>query len=316
LDRKRTVLVPRSWESALEDYLVYKQSQGRRYDTLRDIRQKVNQFFRTYPTIWPSDLKRAVQDWLGEKGIKSATYNLRLSALRGFLEWAVGEGLIADNPVRGYKARPKEPRIVDIPDSVLEQLLDLPNKSRFVGLRDHALIMLTLDTGIRPQEARRLSVVHVDLDAGTVYITPEVSKTHRSRILYMCPETVRAVMAWLEVRPAVCVCRLSLRSCFRSLIQVARCMAQASVQWLLRGDLVRASHKVRQETSRRTISWTLRCTSRPLRCYGRLEDPPLEVRTKTCQISHSADTAGIGTAHEGQLPQGDWASRSPALNRV
>lgn len=143
LERKRTVLIPRSWESALEDYLVYKQSQGRRYDTLRDIRQKVSQFFRTYPTVWPSGLKRAAQDWLGEKGLKPATYNLRLSALRGFFEWAVGEGLIADNPVRGYRALPREPRIVDIPDSVLEQLLDLPNKSRFVGLRDHALIMLT-----------------------------------------------------------------------------------------------------------------------------------------------------------------------------
>lgn len=42
----------------------------------------------------------------------------------------------------------------------------------------------------------------MNLEAGTVYITPEVSKTHRSRILYMCPETVRAVKAWLEVRPA------------------------------------------------------------------------------------------------------------------
>lgn len=37
------------WEVALEDYLFFKRSQGRKESTLTDIRQKVGQFFRTYP---------------------------------------------------------------------------------------------------------------------------------------------------------------------------------------------------------------------------------------------------------------------------
>jgi site-specific recombinase XerC len=78
---------------ALEEYLRYKQSQSRKDATLIDLRQEVSHFFHTCPTAWPADLKKAAQCWLGERGMKPATYNLRLNSLRGFLAWAVDEGL-------------------------------------------------------------------------------------------------------------------------------------------------------------------------------------------------------------------------------
>ncbi|HFL3236709.1 TPA: hypothetical protein ACG3KH_004146, partial [Clostridioides difficile] len=39
---------------------------------------------------------------------------------------------------------------------VLQALLAAPDQRTFVGLRDYTLIVLTLDTGIRPSEAMKL----------------------------------------------------------------------------------------------------------------------------------------------------------------
>lgn len=189
------------WEAALEDYLFTKRSYGRKESTLKDIRQKVRQFFRKYPAAWPAGLKKAARAWLGQPGIKLATYNLRLTYLNGFFGWALEEGLIQENPLVGYKAKKKEPRIVDIPDEVLEKLIQLPDTRTYAGLRDRALIMLTLDTGIRPSEGHALMLSDVDLSAGSISVRQDVSKTHRSRTLYMVPETCRAIKALMRVRP-------------------------------------------------------------------------------------------------------------------
>ncbi len=199
--QQQTLFASIGWEAALEEYLFFKRSQGRKDSTLKDIKQKVGQFFRTYPETWPTDVKRAAQAWLGEQGIKPASYNLRLTDLSGFFSWAVEEGLIPENPVAGYKAKRKEPRIVDLKDEVLQRLLKLPDARRYAGLRDRALMMLTLDTGIRPSEGHALLISDVDLDAGTVTVRQEVAKTHRGRTLYMVAETVKAIRALIRVRP-------------------------------------------------------------------------------------------------------------------
>lgn len=184
----------------MEDYLFFKRSEGRKESTLTDIRQKVGQFFRTYPEAWP-DVKKAAQAWLGEKGIKPASYNLRLTDLSGFFGWAVEEGLIPGNPLTGYKAKRKEARIVDIPDDTLERLLRLPDARRYAGIRDKALILLTVDTGIRPSEGHGLLISDVSLEAGTVTVRQEIAKTNRGRTLYMVAQTVRAIRALIRVRP-------------------------------------------------------------------------------------------------------------------
>lgn len=201
MTRKQAIPSPQGWEEALADYLFFKQSQGLEETSLNDIAQKVGQFFRTFPDAWSGSPKRAAQAWLGEQGIKPATYNLRLGNLKGFFEWAIAEGLVSENPFCGYRMRRKEPRIVDIPDEVLRRLVDLPDRSTYAGLRDRAFMLLTLDTGIRPSEGRMLLVIDIDLSAGTVTIRQEVSKTDRTRTLYMVPETVRALKALLRVRP-------------------------------------------------------------------------------------------------------------------
>jgi integrase/recombinase XerD len=54
-----------------------------------------------------------------------------------------------------------ETRIVNIDEDALGKLVSAPNLNTFAGIRDYALILLQLDTGIRPKEA--LTLIETDV---------------------------------------------------------------------------------------------------------------------------------------------------------
>lgn len=82
----------------------------------------------------------------------------------------------------------------------LSKLLKLPNKNTFAGLRDYVLIVLTLDTGIRPGEAFGLLKQNFDLEAGQVEIPADVAKTRTRRVLPILPQVALAVAELIQAR--------------------------------------------------------------------------------------------------------------------
>lgn len=81
------------------------------------------------------------------------TLNSRLRALRAFLNWAIQQGIIPENPMNGITISNKQNRVVET--YTREQLRDLfqqPNLETFVGLRDYAIMTILLETGIRVRE--------------------------------------------------------------------------------------------------------------------------------------------------------------------
>gem|GEM_PF-1409139 len=53
-----------SWEDAMEMYLRYRAAEGLRDATLKDYRQKIGHFFRTYPGSWPDSMEESLLEWL------------------------------------------------------------------------------------------------------------------------------------------------------------------------------------------------------------------------------------------------------------
>lgn len=196
----------RSWEEVLEAFLLFRKALGNSPRTLEDYRQHVGFFFRSYPTIHDMEswggvaLRDSLLDHMG-RFTAPVTFNLRLSSLRIFFEWAIKEGLLSSNPTEGLRKRKTSPRIVNIPKEVLSRLLELPDKSTFAGVRDYALFLLHLDTGIRPGEASNLLLSDFDLRAGTIEVRSTVSKTRTRRTLFLNRPAIKAMTDYLSVRP-------------------------------------------------------------------------------------------------------------------
>jgi site-specific recombinase XerD len=189
-----------TWEEALQDFLFFKKAQRVSKTTLDDYRQHVRRFFRRYPDAWQSrTLKRSVMEYMSDN-IKPATFNLRLTYLRGFFQWCVREGELPDNPLRGFKKQKAQARIVDVSEETVKNLLKLPNQSTFAGLRDYALILFTLDTGIRPKEARSLIPGNFDLRRLLVTVPEEEDKTRQGRGLPIMPQTAEAIRRLIRAR--------------------------------------------------------------------------------------------------------------------
>ena len=205
--------VPATWEEALKQYLHYKQAEGLNRSTVKGHEEVISLFFKRHPEAWEggSKLKTAVYAFFGE-GIKPATYNIRLAYLSSFFKWCVKEGIFPENPLQGFKRRKAEGRVVNLEAATLQQLITLPDRKTFAGLRDYALILLTLDTGIRPKEAFSLLPGDVNLRSLEVYVRSDVAKTKVSRTLPVSHATAEAIRqllrarhpAWKDTVPVFC----------------------------------------------------------------------------------------------------------------
>ncbi|MCL6575548.1 tyrosine-type recombinase/integrase [Kyrpidia sp.] len=187
-----------TWQQALDEYLMIRKAEGLRASTLKSQYDVISTLFRRYENAW-NDVRNSVLKFMSED-IKPATYNIRLSYLKTFFDWCHSQGYISNNPIKTFKKRKADHRIVQLDEETVTKLLKLPDKSTYAGLRDYALLMLTLDTGIRPKEAFALMLGDVNLRSYEVYVRPEVSKTKISRTLPISPPTARAIRRLIDAR--------------------------------------------------------------------------------------------------------------------
>ena len=126
---------------------------------------------------------------------------MRFKYLKKFFDWCLEEGLLScAHPLAGLKKRRPVGRIVHIETDTLADLLRLPDRRTFTGLRDYALILFSLDCGARPGESLQLRPGDFDLAGLLVTIPAPAAKTRQARTVPITAQTVLAVQALLAAR--------------------------------------------------------------------------------------------------------------------
>ena len=190
------------WEECLDYFLLFKKAQGLAERTLNDYKEHVQKFFNTTQASIEdyNGLKLAVLKYFAESATLSPyTFNTRRKLLKVFFAWAVDEGIITANPINVKKRKEDEvPRAVN--QELIVKLLTLPDQTTFGGLRDYALLILTMDAGIRPREAAGLKIKDLNLTSLEVKIPAEIAKTRVSRTLPISIITVEAIRKLISAR--------------------------------------------------------------------------------------------------------------------
>lgn len=194
--------VPKTWEEAREGFIIWKQAQGLSERTIKDYHYHVSNFFKHYPQAYTHELRPSVLEYMA-RPVKPATFNKRLVNLRAFFEWCIQEDVFEENPLDGFRQRKAEGRVVNLDEKILSRLLSLPDKTSFSGFRDYCLLLLTLDTGIRPKEAFSLLVEDIHFRSLEVHIRSDVAKTRVSRTLPVSPMTAHAIRDLISARHPV-----------------------------------------------------------------------------------------------------------------
>ncbi|MDQ6778649.1 MAG: site-specific integrase [Actinomycetota bacterium] len=136
------------------------------------------------------------------RGNSPRTRNARLGAIHSFYRFAALEHPEHAHTIARVMAIPTkryESSIVSYLDlDEIKALLAAPNPCTWLGRRDHALLVLMIQTGVRVSELTGLHVGDVHLGTGAhIRIT---GKGRKKRATTLTGETVNVVGAWLKER--------------------------------------------------------------------------------------------------------------------
>lgn len=130
--------------------------------------------------------------WRAEQGVSSRSMARMLSCLRGFYQYALRESAIVENPtlnIESPKLGRKLPNVLTEDD--VEALLDAPDISDVVGLRDKAMLELLYACGLRVTELISLRTTDIDTMQGVIRV---LGKGSKERLVPMGEEAAQ----WLQ----------------------------------------------------------------------------------------------------------------------
>jgi site-specific recombinase XerD len=199
---KETNYKDRSWEEVLEEFILVKKTEGRAWRTINDYRSNIKHFFSQYPQAWKNEgeQRNCLLQHLN-RGVGAVAYNLNVGYIKVFLDYCVEYGIFQENIAATFKKRRTTSRIVNIPTEILKQLIEQPDQKSYAGYRDYCLILLTLDCGIRPNEALTLLPRDINLKGKEIHIRAENAKTRVARTLPISEHTTKALQKLIESRP-------------------------------------------------------------------------------------------------------------------
>lgn len=134
------------------------------------------------------------------RGVTVRTRNLRLTAIRSFFRFAAYEMPTHSAQIQRVLATPAkrfDRKLIDFmtrPEA--DALLDAPDKSTWAGRRDHALLLTTLQTGLRLSEATGLK--RQDVTFGTGAHVDVHGKGRKQRAVPLCKPVADVLAAWLD----------------------------------------------------------------------------------------------------------------------
>jgi integrase/recombinase XerD len=131
---------------------------------------------------------------LQKDGKSSSTLARTISALKNYFEFLKTQKRIKDNPVvsiHSPKQVKKKPSILT--EDQISRLMVLPNKNKFKGIRDLAMLELMYSSGIRVSELINIKISQTNLRAGIISIEGE-----KERIIPLSNYAVSAIESYLN----------------------------------------------------------------------------------------------------------------------
>jgi len=144
-----------------------------------------------------------LEDLEKSRSITPRTRNLRLTAIRSFFRYVSYEEPSCANQIQRVLATPSKrytrPLVHFLERSEIDALLAAPDQTTWLGRRDHAFLLVAVQTGLRLSELTSLRRSDVTLSSGAHVCC--VGKGRKERCTPLAKTTVTVLRAWLEEPP-------------------------------------------------------------------------------------------------------------------
>ncbi len=136
--------------------------------------------------------------WVSEQGLEGRSVARSISTLRSFFKFLLMDGVLKSDPTasletpRSWQTLPKFLTFEEI-----QLLLEQPDVTKDIGVRDRALLELLYATGIRASELVHLKLSDVDLERGIVIC---LGKGSKERMVPVGRSAIQWIMRYLPIR--------------------------------------------------------------------------------------------------------------------
>ncbi|MBI1312836.1 tyrosine-type recombinase/integrase [bacterium] len=168
-------------------------------DTFEWYRYRLQRFAERYPDLQVSELRPFhVEEWVESYPDLSQTSRRNyIRSVKRCIRWAKRLGYIDENPIAELEAPVAERKETFISKEEYEQLLGY--------IRDDSLrqlVVVTWETGCRPQESLRVEARHVDIDRKRWVLPTQESKGKKKpRVIYLTDVAFEITQALVDAHP-------------------------------------------------------------------------------------------------------------------
>jgi integrase/recombinase XerD len=156
-------------------------------------------------------IRRDVVDFLASlyrRGLDSRSVARHLATIRHFFRFAVMEGFVTDDPamtIDSPKTVPGLPQFLSLEE--VDRLLQQPDLTTVLGIRDRAMIEMMYSTGIRVSELCGIQVSDLKIDPGCLRC---IGKGDKERLVPVGRQAIEGVQKYVkESRPQLLGDRIS-----------------------------------------------------------------------------------------------------------
>ena len=195
----------KSLEAVAKDFINVKKAQKIGETTLYDYEKQLARFIKAshnsteYETLESDTLAyfAAIPD------TSPARYNKPYQYVTALFNWMVKQETIPKNPITAndLKKRPDEGNIKPVSVEELRRFMRSLDKQSYTDLRSYTIILVMMDCGVRTKELLTLRESDYNAAEGTLRVSKVVAKTRRQRVLYLSPQAIRAINAFIQVKP-------------------------------------------------------------------------------------------------------------------
>ncbi|MDR0675793.1 MAG: tyrosine recombinase XerC [Elusimicrobiota bacterium] len=143
-------------------------------------------------------LSREFLTKLYDKGLQTSSVSRKISAIKSFFKFLINEKIFSekDNYFL-YIRNPKLPKKIPVflsQDEIFD-LLNMPDDSELLGLRDRAILEVLYSTGIRVSELINLKITDIDLFGETIKV---FGKGKKERIVPIGKNSIAIVKKYID----------------------------------------------------------------------------------------------------------------------
>ena len=190
------------------------------------------------------------------RGNSARTRNARLAAIKSFfryLEYREPLNIEQARQIHGIPLKKTDEGLVGyLTRQEIQALLDVPDVSTVIGLRDRAMLHVAYACGLRVAELVSLRLDQ--LDRQTPASIRVIGKGRRERVLPLWKETTAALNAWINVRQANSAAEMFPNAGGRG-------MTRAGFEYILEKHVATARNKQPSITNKRVTPHVLRNAS-------------------------------------------------------